>query len=141
MSPPPPVPPSGDGTPPWHDLIETLGLEGLTRQMARHCAWEGFSADGTTLVLTLDQTQGRLLRPERREALESALSGHFKRPRMHLEIRLGEVETASAAHTQRAAESRRREALTEAVVSDPVVEAFARHFGARVRPGSIGPAR
>lgn len=123
---------------PWAERIETLGLEGSARQLARQCAWLGES-DGV-IRLSLGASAAFLLHESRRSALEQALSQQAGAPRrVQIEIAQAEENPASPAQLdQQRARERQRQAQA-AIEQDPVVRAFKEQFGASVRPGSIQP--
>ncbi|MGQ0587785.1 MAG: DNA polymerase III subunit gamma/tau, partial [Gammaproteobacteria bacterium] len=56
----------------WGQRVETLGLDGFAKQLARNCEWLGRSGD--TVRLALDQRVKHLLADDRRAAIEQALS-------------------------------------------------------------------
>src|SRR5690349_8166675 len=59
---PPPVPAAGSAD--WSERVDTLGLDGFAKQLARNCAWLGRSGD--TVRLALDARVKHLLQDDRR---------------------------------------------------------------------------
>ena len=138
---PPPATPAGDGidaihSSGWSELVETLGLESFTRQLARHCGWQG--RQGDTLQLAIDAKLKHLASEERRAALERALSAHFGQAlKLRIELSAEELQTP-ALLAQQKLEARQQDAERR-MLADPVVQAFRDQFNATVRPGSIHP--
>lgn len=121
----------------WNARIEVLGLDGMTRQFARHCAWLGL-ADGVA-HLALEARVKHLLTEERRSAVERALSEQIGAP-LKLIVELsagGDRLTPAAADEQRIVDKQR--AAEVAIDADPTVRSFREAFGATVRPGSVHP--
>lgn len=120
----------------WSELVETLGLEAFTRQLARHCGWQG--RHGDTLQLAIDAKLKHLASEERRAALERALSAHFGQSlKLRIELSADELQTPALLAQQRL-EARQQDAERR-MLADPVVQAFRDQFNATVRPGSIHP--
>jgi DNA polymerase-3 subunit gamma/tau len=122
---------------PWYARIDTLGLDGFARQLARNCVWIG--REGDVVRLELDAKFKHLLTPERRSAIEAPLSGQLGRPlRLQIEIAQEALKDSPAQLEQQRATDRQRGA-EQAIEADPVVRAFKQSFGATVRPGSVQP--
>lgn len=132
----PSVPPSEL---PWSERIDTLGLDGGARQLARQCSWVG-SADGV-IRLSLAASAGFLMHESRRVAIEAALlrqGGGVTRVQIDVATDEASVALTPAQLGQQNAQAqqKKREA---AALADPTVRAFQEQFGASVRPGSIQP--
>jgi DNA polymerase-3 subunit gamma/tau len=132
-----PAPRVAQSDDPWTQRVEALGLDGMTRQLARHCAWLGETAGEVRLAL--EARARHLLNDERRAQLQRAFSAQAG-----AEVRvLIEVGAATAALSPAAAEDKRlierQRAAEAAIESDPNVLAFKEAFGATVRPGSVQP--
>ena len=123
---------------PWSERIDTLGLDGAARQLARQCAWLG-EQDGVAR-LSLASSAGFLLHESRRAAIEQALAQQAGAPvRVLIELaQAAEEALTPAQQDQQRAQERQRNAET-AMHDDPVVQAFREQFGATLRPGSIQP--
>ncbi|MGQ0503116.1 MAG: DNA polymerase III subunit gamma/tau [Panacagrimonas sp.] len=125
---------------PWSERIDTLGLDGAARQLARQCAWVEQVDD--RVQLSLAATAGFLMHESRRAAIEQALVRQAGRP-LRLVIELAQ-STADEAQTPAQADqlrARERQRKAEAAIhEDPVVRGFREQFGASVRPGSIQPS-
>ena len=143
---PPPTPPAPVSVPqvaphelPWAERIDTLGLDGGGRQLARQCAWLG-EKDGV-IRLSLAASAAFLLHETRRSTIERALAAQYGRE-VRLVIEPAQPEEAVALTPaqldQKRAQERQR-AAEAAIAEDPVVRAFKDQFAAVVRPGSIQP--
>ena len=122
---------------PWTQRIEGLKLDGMTRQLARHCAWLGESVD--EVRLSLEARAKHLLTEERRAQIQKALSAQAGGEiRLSIEIGAnGDALSPAAVEEKRIVD--RQRAAVDAIEGDPEVRAFKEAFGATVRPGSIQP--
>lgn len=139
----PPAPVSVPQVPPhelpWAERIDTLGLDGGGRQLARQCAWLG-EKDGV-IRLGLAASAAFLLHETRRAAMEQALAAQYGRE-VRLLIESAQAEEAVAltpAQLDQKRTQERQRAAEAAIAEDPVVRAFKDQFGAAVRSGSIQP--
>ncbi|MDP3295055.1 MAG: DNA polymerase III subunit gamma/tau [Nevskia sp.] len=120
----------------WHRLVDELGLDGMVRQLARHCAW--LSRDGESLRFALDPRARHLLTDERRLAVQAALIEKLGPLNLDISVVASpDVLHPAAADDQRLID-RQRDA-EKAIEQDPVVASFRTLFGATVRAGSIQP--
>lgn len=120
----------------WHRMVEELGLDGMVRQLARHCAWLG--REGDTLRFALDPRAKHLLTDERRIAVQTALIARIG----PLTLEIGIAASPDVLHPAAADEQRlidRQRDAEKAIEHDPVVISFRSLFGATVRAGSIQP--
>ncbi len=130
------APPGKAEEPTWAERIEGLGLDGMTRQFARHCAWLGL-ADGV-LRLAIDIRAKHLLTEERRMLLARALAPQIGAVKIDVAIGVPDDALSPAAGDDRKVVDRQR-AAESAIEADPVVRSFKAAFGATVRPGSVKP--
>ena len=120
----------------WPQLVDELGLKGMTRELAQHSACQSFS-DGL-LVLNLPATHRQLLMPASEQRLAQALSekmGGAVRVRFDV---VEQVGVTAAVLKKEAAEERMNNAVA-AIESDPVVQEMIDVFDARLIDGSIRP--
>jgi DNA polymerase-3 subunit gamma/tau len=120
----------------WTGMIDAMGLQGPTRQLAAHCVWVGRSGDVVKLRIDAENTHFR--RRQMEEKLVAALSSHFGRP-IRLEISEGGPAILTPARHQAIAADDRQRAAEESIEADPAVRAMREVFGATVRPGSVKP--
>ena len=127
-------PPSADTA--WPDRVETLGLEGFAKQLARHCEWAGRSGD--TVRLGLDPRMKHHLQEDRRAAIEKALSQQLnEKLRVVIELATASAQTPAKLEELRSAD--RQRAAETSIDTDPAVLALKEKFGATVRSGSVQP--
>ena len=123
-------PASGDEG--WAAMIETMKLDALTRQLARHCAWGGETESGVRLVVEFGARH--LLNDERKGQIEKALQ-----KRVIVEVAADGAFVASPTQQERERAVHRQHAAEAAFESDPTVQDLQRQFGATVRSGSVHP--
>lgn len=127
--------PSGD----WPERIPALGLDELSRQLARHCAWLGVEAG--TAKLCVEYGVRHLVTEDRRQLLLQALS------RQNAEIHAIAFDVAapdgvidSPIQRERDAAIKLQRDAEQAFAADPVVRELMRQFNATIRSGSVRPA-
>jgi DNA polymerase-3 subunit gamma/tau len=123
---------SGD----WPQMIQAMGLSGLTQQLAQNCTL--VTVDESRVVLALDPQFGSVRTVQLESKLEKALQQHFGRPvKLNFSADMPQQETP-AALIQRARDERQRQAEQE-IEQDENIRALKERFDARVLPGSIKP--
>ena len=121
----------------WHQRLETLGVDGFAKQLARHCEWQGHSAGRVTLAL--DPKFKHLLQDDRRLMLEQAVGQQLgESVKLSIEVAAEVVATPARIDAQRNLD--RQRAAESAIDSDPAIDALKKKFGATVRTGSVQPA-
>jgi DNA polymerase III subunit gamma/tau len=132
---PAPVSVPAPGVEAWARQIEAMGLEALTRGLARNCA---LREEGETRVqLLLEAKAQHLLTEARRLALETALSRSSGRAR-RLEILLSDTPVLDCpARFEADTETARQQAAEASLRDDPAVRALQQQFGATLRNGSV----
>jgi DNA polymerase-3 subunit gamma/tau len=121
----------------WRDIIEQLGIAGITRELALNCALQQVTE--TAVELNLDKAHVHLLNKARAGQLEAALGKHYGRP-----IKLKVLEDAPAAaespaqQQAREADERRQHAIAS-IEADENIKAMQDTFGATVSYESIRP--
>jgi DNA polymerase III subunit gamma/tau len=134
MAAPGPPPEAAAG---WEEMVESMGLSGATRQLARHCSYLGREAGVVRLVI--DPAHDILATSAQQERLREAISAHFGTPvRLQLDFARPAADTP-AERDRRAAAERQREA-EGAIQADPLVREMQNIFGATVDHESIRPA-
>lgn len=118
----------------WPALIDAMALNGLTRELARHCVLK--DCNGNQVSLSLQPSQGHLLMPVQQEELQEALRRRFDEG---LRL-LFEEEEDSAAETPAQKQARARleekQAAIEAIEQDPNVKMLQEAFGATLDAAS-----
>nr|WP_295540774.1 DNA polymerase III subunit gamma/tau [uncultured Thiohalocapsa sp.] len=137
----------------WHRLVASLPLEGLTRQLATHCALASW--DGRTLRLSLAASLANLRASGAEQRLAAALAaGLGGEVALRIDVTQADGDAGAApaqqptgaqllAETPAGREARsaaERVAAAEATMdTDAVASALKRRFGADWVPGSIRP--
>ena len=143
VTPAPPAPPSSKPialaeltTETWPQVFLQLGLSGVTRSIAGHCALAG--VNDTELKLVLDTRHAALFNEEHGRRLEQAINDYFSRAlKVVIELGVPPSETPSA-HRIRIEDERRLAAVHD-FTHDPVVQALVSRFGAEINFDSITP--
>ncbi|MBA2593243.1 MAG: DNA polymerase III subunit gamma/tau [Pseudomonadota bacterium] len=126
----------------WHLLIDALGLTGLCRELAMHCAPSGEWRPGEVFRLSLPAGLAHL----RSAKLEARLEGALRRHHGDAGLRLGiaaegsgpVAATSPAVLRVQDAEARQEEAR-RAIAQDPHVQALCDDFGAHLDPATVRP--
>ncbi|MEN9879834.1 MAG: hypothetical protein RIQ55_480 [Pseudomonadota bacterium] len=120
----------------WPQLVDQLGLKGMTRELAQHSACQSF-VDGL-MVLNLPATHRQLQMPASEQRLAQALSEKMGAPvRVRFDV-VEQVGVTAAVLKQEAATERMNNAVA-AIESDPVVQEMIDVFDAKLIDGSIRP--
>ncbi|WP_355662166.1 DNA polymerase III subunit gamma/tau [Halomonas salifodinae] len=121
----------------WLERFESLGLGGLTRNLAAHCVVEG--DDGQTLQLRLDPSQSAMNAEVHHQRIQAALAAQDISRRLVVEVAglPAGIETPQA-RAQRLAAERHAEAVA-ALKADPQVQQLEETFGARLQESSVTP--
>ena len=121
----------------WEAMIETMGITGATRQLARNCDFLG--CEGGVARLAMDPANEIFATAGQQESLREALARHFGEPvRLQLDLVRPERETPADRERRLAAE-RQRDA-EQAIGEDPLVREMEKALGATVDRDSIRPA-
>ncbi|TDB05141.1 DNA polymerase III subunit gamma/tau [Halomonas marinisediminis] len=122
----------------WLACFETLGLGGLTRNLAAGCVVE--KDDGERLWLRLDPTLSAMRAEIHIERMQQALAEYGITRR--LEVEEGEIPASVETPRQQAERlaAQRHARAVEALGSDPHVQQLQRVFGARLIESTVKPA-
>ncbi|MBT6278052.1 MAG: hypothetical protein HOI95_28455, partial [Chromatiales bacterium] len=121
----------------WSDVLASLQVGGLTRELGANC--QLVDASEEQALLRLSEAHSQLNSPRARAALSEALNiyaGHPLQLTIETGVRTGE---SPAERRSREAQERRAEA-TETIRRDPQVAAICDMFGAVVDPDAVVPA-
>ena len=118
----------------WHQLVGSLPLSGVVRQLAMHCVLE--SRDDNDYRLVLEKVHAPLNTDERRGRIEAAIAT-LCGGTPQVTIRVGESALESPAARQQRLASERQARAEEAITADANVQALMQEFDAEIRPGSV----
>jgi DNA polymerase-3 subunit gamma/tau len=131
-----PVAPATHTAMPWEELVQHLGLVGMTKQFAQHC--EMTRLDATQIDLSLPKTQEHLLGGTHQGKLKAALQQRFGTAfKVVITVAQGAINSP-AVIASREQQERQAQAVQE-IQSDPFVRELVDTFGARVKASSIKP--
>jgi len=120
----------------WAALVDKLGLNGVARELALHCAVKSAAAEHMELLL--DATHKHLLNNRIEQRIEQALQACYG-PSFRLEVRVCDatIDTPASVHKQR--QSAKERSAQASVESDTNIKALKETFNARIVPDSIRP--
>ena len=123
----------------WEELVQHLGIVGLTKQLAQHC--EMTVLDATQIDLNLPKAQEHLLagahQAKLRAALQQRYGAAFKVNINVASIAQSEINSPVAI-ANREQQERQAQAVKE-IQRDPFVRELVDSFGAHVKESSIKP--
>jgi len=130
--------PAADLTGPedWHHLVATLGVGGLSGQLAKHCAFVGW--DGKHLRLALDPSVRHLRAAGAEQRLGAALAAAMGRE-VALAIDAKPPNAETPALRQARSDADRQVEAEAAMRDDPVAQALQRRLEAEWLPDTIRP--
>ena len=118
----------------WHKLIDSMPLDGLTKELASHCTLQ--KHEGNRINLNLQPAQEHLAATNQKEKLQDAL-----RSRLGAEIRLAVLTDGSGDETPAQRKARKeleaKRIALEAVENDPDVKLLRDTFDATIDKESI----
>ena len=118
----------------WSQLIEAMGLSGLTKQVAIHSMYK---MQGDTVQLTVAEDKKHLVAPKIIQQLAEALSQAL-RHQVSVALDYGNVTDTPFA-VQQAVNRMRMHYAHQTIAADPQVQLLCQTFNAEVNSGSIKP--
>jgi DNA polymerase-3 subunit gamma/tau len=134
-----PQPPAATGDKPladWNTVVGQLDMGGIAKQLANNCQYESW--DGSRLLLKLGPAHKHLQVDSSEQRLRRALEAHLGCA-VQLDIKIAEPTVETPAEREARARSERQQEAEAEMADDPLVQAAAEQFGARVVPGSVKP--
>ena len=129
------APPAGAvGDLPWPELVQSLRLAGMPRELALRS--ELVARDGDHFQLRVPVKT--LLESGAQERLRAALAELLARP-VRVSFEIGATRGPTAAGLNEQARAQRQRSAEESIYSDPFVRELIENFGASVDPASIKP--
>ncbi len=121
----------------WDDIVESMNLQGMVRELAANCA---LVERGDAMIrLSLDKAHAHLHSKVLEDRLRQALRDRFGAG-LGLEITIGDaVPTTTPAGRRKQQEQDRLDAALAALEEDAEVRALKDTFNARIVPGSVQP--
>ncbi len=120
----------------WPQLVRALPLRGVAFALASNCSLKSASDDEICLVVDGGHAQIKTANAEAR--LRQALCDHLGLSiRLHIEVAAHTSQTPAQLIDKK--EEERQRAAEASIQTDATVQAFKKHLGAEVIPGSIRP--
>ena len=121
----------------WSVLLAQLNVQGMARELARHCTLESF-VEGR-LALNIAPAQKQLLANKiAQEKLQAALAEYFSQP-IRLVITLGETRADTPAAVEQQHKQTRQQQAAQAIAQDTFVRDAQAQLGVQVTEESIKP--
>jgi len=121
----------------WREVVNSLGLGGLVKQLAINCTMK--QHDGCNIMLQIASGHSNLINPKAKQRLQQALGEYFNID-AQLDINVvDQVETESPAQTVQRETVERQEQAVEAINEDSFTQTLKEQFNAEIIPGSIKP--
>lgn len=113
----------------WGALVEQLGLMGMAKQVALHCALT--ARDGDFFQLTLEPGHAQMLTKTVEDRIRAALEQHLGRP-ARLKFQIGNVTAMTPADQKKQQQAERQQTAAEQIAQDPHVRDMQEMFDARI---------
>jgi len=121
----------------WRDVVNSLGLGGLVKQLAINCTMK--HREGCNIILNITSGHSNLINPKAKQRLQQALGEYFN-IEANLEIKVvDQVETESPAQTTQRETDQRQQQAVESINEDSFAQSLKDNFNAEVIPGSVKP--
>jgi DNA polymerase-3 subunit gamma/tau len=134
--PQPPVTAGDKSLADWSTVISRLDIGGIAKQLANNCQYESW--DGSCFALKLGPAHKHLQVDSSEQRLRRALEAYLGCA-VKLNITVAEPTAETPAEREARARSERQKEAEAEMADDPLVQAAAEQFGARVVPGSVKP--
>lgn len=122
--------------PDWQEILDSLDLKAMSRQLAENCQLEAIEDDIVRLIL--DQSHARLLTEGPAQKIEAALTDFFGKS-IKLKIQPGIVPAETPAQRKAREDEERQKAAVESIESDENVQMMKEMFGATVSASAVQP--
>ena len=121
----------------WRDVVNSLSLGGLVKQLAINCTMK--HRDGCNITLNITSGHSNLINPKAKQRLQQALGEYFN-IEANLDIQVvDQVETESPAQTTQRETDQRQQQAVESINEDSFAQSLKDNFNAEVIPGSVKP--
>ena len=120
----------------WAEMVVTMNLRGMTRELANNCILD--MVDDNICKLVIDAGHQHLISPRAKENLEKGLESYYGK-KIKLTITADTVGDTTPAQQITQKNEDRQQAAVDSINEDENVLALKEHFNARVMPGTIEP--
>jgi DNA polymerase-3 subunit gamma/tau len=121
----------------WGVLLAQLNVQGMAKELAKHCTLENF-VDGRLTLNLAPQHKHLQTNKMALDKLQAALTEYFAQP-VRLLVTLGAANAATPAAVEQHEKQTRQQQATEAITQDPFVREVQAQLGAQVIDDSIKP--
>ncbi len=122
----------------WRELIDTLGLAALARELASHCVYVGHT--GREFQLQLAEDKKHVLNPVSEARLQEILATHFGSGiKLNISLVAG-IKADTPAVIMNREQEEKLDKAEQAIKDDPFVQALCETFDATVDRETIRPA-
>jgi DNA polymerase-3 subunit gamma/tau len=119
----------------WSTLLAQLNVQGMARELAKHCTLESFVEGRLTLVLA-PKHKHLLTNKMAQEKLQIALADYFVQS-VRLSVTLGVNNVATPAAVEQHVKQTRQQHAVEAIMQDPFVREAQAQLGAQILEETI----
>jgi DNA polymerase-3 subunit gamma/tau len=121
----------------WREVVNSLGLGGLVKQLAINCTMQ--QRDGCNIMLQIASGHSNLINPKAKQRLQQALGEYFNID-AQLDIKVvDQVESESPAQTVQRETVERQEQAVASINEDSFTQTLKEQFNAEIVPGSVKP--
>ncbi len=121
----------------WGVLLAQLNVQGMAKELAKHCTLESM-VDGRLTLNLAPQHKHLQTNKMAQDKLQTALTEYFAQP-VRLAVTLGTANAATPAAVEQHEKQTRQQVATEAITQDPFVREAQVQLGAQVIEDSIKP--
>lgn len=119
----------------WSALLAQLNVQGMARELAKHCTLENY-VDGLLTLNLAPQHKHLLTNKLAQEKLQAALADYFVKP-VRLVVTLGVSNVATPAAVEQQVKQTRQQQAVEAIIQDPFVREAQAQLGAQILEETI----
>ena len=119
----------------WNALLAQLNVQGMARELAKHCTLENY-VDGQLTLNLAPQHKHLLSNKLAQEKLQAALADYFVQP-VRLAVMLGVNNVATPAAVEQHVKQTRQQQAVEAITQDPFVRDAQAQLGAQILEETI----
>lgn len=131
------VPGSIEAISDWSALVAQLNIQGMARELARHCTLEKFS-DGQLVLMLVPQHKHLLTNKTAQEKLQAALVEYFGQA-VRLQVLAGTRNEATPAEIEQQAKQKLQRQAVDAIMQDPFVREAQAQLDAQLLEDTIKP--
>ena len=119
----------------WSTLLAQLNVQGMARELAKHCTLENY-VDGRLTLNLAPQHKHLLTNKMAQEKLQAALADYFVQP-VRLVVMLGVNNVATPAAVEQHVKQTRQQQAVEAIMQDSFVREAQAQLGAQILEETI----